>query len=417
MALSKSSKRAMGCEEHYVAYHLDRIPALRKIRDAESTTVGLEFHQYRAEYVQRLVYLGINEDKEWAREWLDRNAPSSDGRALIQIDLDHFTISPETVVGTEVYLNLDQNLEPLDLIIDAEYETIVRSEGMAVEGFIDLLRIEGDTAYATDYKTSRSTDVDEFEAQLYAAMIFAHFPGITRIEWAWEFIRAGAGSMKRMDFIQADLPWIKALIRDQLKRQSDLIARHEAGECNFTANPFSGLCSYCHLDCSVRSEAVAIQPLQSIEDAQELARRVKALTDFTEKARGALRAWIDSMGPVLLPDNYVADIHTSSSSGYPLPDVLKVLGVPGGVAEEVIDNPEDMGEAVETIDKLMRMRSPKWDVPLSKLMVSTSALHGYARARKRDGFGEELASIAVLSPRSELTIRRIAASQTPSSEG
>ena len=58
----------------------------------------------------------------------------------------------------------------------------------AVRGIVDLMIVDGDTAYIVDYKTGSNKYPDPKQLKLMALMAFAHFPEVNRIKAGLLFI-------------------------------------------------------------------------------------------------------------------------------------------------------------------------------------------------------------------------------------
>ena len=57
-----------------------------------------------------------------------------------------------------------------------------------VRGIVDLLVVDGDTAFIVDYKTGSSKYADPKQLKLMALMTYAHFPSVDRIKAALLFV-------------------------------------------------------------------------------------------------------------------------------------------------------------------------------------------------------------------------------------
>lgn len=61
-------------------------------------------------------------------------------------------------------------------------------ENRWVRGIVDLLIVDGDTAFIVDYKTGNSKYADPKQLKLMALMTYAHFPSVDRIKAALLFV-------------------------------------------------------------------------------------------------------------------------------------------------------------------------------------------------------------------------------------
>jgi CRISPR/Cas system-associated exonuclease Cas4 (RecB family) len=66
--------------------------------------------------------------------------------------------------------------------------TAFDSENRWVRGIVDLLIIDGDTAYVIDYKTGSNKYPDPKQLKLMALMTFAHFPEVQKVKGGLLFL-------------------------------------------------------------------------------------------------------------------------------------------------------------------------------------------------------------------------------------
>ena len=127
----------------------------------------------------------------------------------------------------EQELALDEQLNPVDW----------KSPRAWVRGIIDLLIVDGDTAWVVDYKTGSNKYPDLDQLTLMSLLIFAHYPEIKEVYSALLFVvKEGfvKSSMKRVD---AEKHWWKYRER---------VGKIEASHTHGVWNPKqSGLCPWC----------------------------------------------------------------------------------------------------------------------------------------------------------------------------
>ena len=73
---------------------------------------------------------------------------------------------------TELKLGLNGNRKPCDFF----------AKEVWVRGVVDLLIVNGKTAYVIDYKTGNDKYADTAQLKLMAIMAFEHFPQIEKIK-------------------------------------------------------------------------------------------------------------------------------------------------------------------------------------------------------------------------------------------
>jgi hypothetical protein len=357
MSLSKSTRKSARC-----AYYHQRGRDLRmasKYRDD-----GIDFHRYKQEYVEHLLKTEQHSDPDWARMWLAASGVGEDARDMIEWDIERFRIDPETVIGTEMFLVIDHDGKPLRGIPFPGYGKSPDDPRALAHGTLDFLHThpvqtpEWQAIVIDDYKTGWSPYVDREEAEHYAALVFAHFPGATHVIFRW--IQVRIGKIQELSFT-----------RDQ--HESLVIGIHNADsriraiEANPDPepNPFSGCCAWCHLECPVRGQ-IPVGPIQTPEDMTVAMGYITAMEQSLARAREMARAYAIEAGPTPVADGKVAQIDTSVRKEYPLRPALSALGI-------------DIPERIE-----------QWDLDLDKLKISTSELNRMMGTKKRAGLEDVL---------------------------
>jgi RecB family exonuclease len=106
-----------------------------------------------------------------------------------------------------------------------------------VRGIVDLLIVDGDTAYIVDYKTGSAKYPDLKQLKLMALMTFAHHPEVVRIKAGLLFVAHNIFIDEEYNRSNIELLW--ASFTPHLLR---LEAAKTSG--NWTPNP-TGLCGWC----------------------------------------------------------------------------------------------------------------------------------------------------------------------------
>jgi CRISPR/Cas system-associated exonuclease Cas4 (RecB family) len=109
-----------------------------------------------------------------------------------------------------------------------------------VRGVVDLLIVDGDTAFIVDYKTGSNRYPEPRQLKLMALMTFAHFPEV-------ELVKAGLLFVMHNTFIderykREDIDSLWAVFAPDLQRMSI------AYENNLWPAQPSGLCGWCPVD-------------------------------------------------------------------------------------------------------------------------------------------------------------------------
>lgn len=397
-AISKSIVRAMRCETFFAQHYLVTDSPFRRL-ESPLALVGREFHAYRAAYIHHLKTTQKPMDKAWAHEFVREAGFLPASLEEINKDIPLFTINPQTIRYAELFLSIDTDFDPLEKYcggFDVELTDSAQAEEIQpgfvsehpsalLSGTLDQLDIDGETAYVNDIKSGWATNcVADEEPPLYAALVFAHYPEVQTVEFAWEFVRWKMGKAAR--YTRDDLEWIHQLIRNQHARR-DAIAHRYADGHEMTFDQFAGLCTFCAIRCPMRVAVemgtAAQRPIQTEEDARAVAALYHAADIMREKAKAALGQWANEHGPLDLGGNFVLAIDVKAAQTRPLVESLRVLGI-------------DTSELPET--------SPRYSVPLGKLTVGN--LSGYEDTKKRIGLAEEIRDISTLSPRTYVTVKR-----------
>lgn len=383
--VSKSLAKAAQCPTYFTGQYLQ--PKDGRIDNPHWLTItGQHFHDWRRVYVEHLVDVRKRSDPEFATIYLAATPVSDDARTLIYQDSSRFEVDYEAVYGTELFLSIDRQFEPLEHEFGRAPGSLSSHPDFLASGQIDLLLLDNDCATIIDPKSGFSTTgVTDDEPPIYAALVMLHFPAIQEVKFKWEFVRVEAG--KRASYRRSDLGWIETRIREIDATKDLQVARYNAGE-PVAANPFSGLCPYCSLACPLRPRAedgeLAFAPPQTRTDAVRIAQFLKVCESGAEQARALLRGWLeqDLFGALDCGGDFVASLRVDNRKSYPLLAALHELGL------DVVSLDLCGPELRETIAASRPAHSPWFDVPLANLKVS--GLTGFmktSRSRKRPGGG------------------------------
>jgi len=375
-AISKSLRKSMGCP-HYFAHHymLDPPPPQPASPLGEA---GTEFHAYRADLIQHLLRTGRISDPDYGLEWLANRGTSELAAELIRHD--SFTLNPDHVLATELFLSVDDRFRAL------EYEPGNSTPGRLSEtgylsGTLDLVLQPSDNELELrDSKSGWNTSTaDEFDAAVYAVLAFGHFPEIETVTFTWEFVRSR--STKERRYTQGDLDWLHPMIHAAQNRKRNIRDEWMAGS-TLDANPEAGLCGFCKVDCPQLQQAVALvmdphrQPLRTREDRVQRATLLYVLEQKTPELRAELKRELEAHGDEDLGSDVRATIVHGHTGEYPAtPEVLEICD--------------------------------RYDVPRNGLGFSRSKVERWAKAKKRSGMSEELAPHEIRKPSNRLAFCRV----------
>lgn len=202
-----SLKEFLNCPKQY--FHLKVARDYVK-KQTEQMLYGTEVHKALEDYVR--------ESKPLAKNYRQFKAVLDE---LLAIPGDKY---PEHKMA------LDTNKVPCDF----------DSEERWVRGIVDLLIVDGDTAYIVDYKTGNNKYPDPKQLQLMALMTYAHFPQVNRVKAGLLFILRNSfipEEYDRADVQKLWMPFNQDLARLELAYKNSL----------WSPSP-SGLCGWCPVD-------------------------------------------------------------------------------------------------------------------------------------------------------------------------
>jgi hypothetical protein len=105
-------------------------------------------------------------------------------------------------------------------------------------GIVDLLIVNGSTAYMIDYKTGKSSKyADMKQLDLMAGAIFAHFPEITKIKSGLAFVATNEFPKKK--HVAGELDTYMSVFETQLDRLEHAM---DSGVWNAKSGPLCGWC-------------------------------------------------------------------------------------------------------------------------------------------------------------------------------
>lgn len=397
--ISKSMAKALACPHYFTGQYLqpDRVAQA----DHFLTRSGVEFHAWRRAYLEHLLSISRGSDPDFKAAYLESHALSEDARSLIE--RDELTVDPDFIYGTELFLSVDRDFQPLEHELGREPGKPPADARAFAWGTLDLLMLQERTAFLRDPKSGFSTvGVTDDEPIVYAALVFAHFPMVEEIEWLWDFVRSKTERTTTYSRAE-DYAWMQDHIRELVQRKGEQVARYNAGQ-PMAANPFSGLCAYCQLTCPLRPRfeagELSLAMPQTREDAVQLARLVKVCEDVVDRGRTLVKAWLDQepAGKLDLGNGWEAAAKVYETNEYPLLKALEKLGLVLVSADQLT------ADQREVLTRSQPEKTPAYDVPLSSLTLGN--LTSFLKAKKRAGLKEELRSIAKRNASTRLSVSR-----------
>lgn len=165
-----------------------------------------------------------------------------------------------------------------------------------LSGGIDLVYIDGDTAYIVDYKSVRAIYTrqymkDSLQRRIYALLIMKKYPQINTTKFAFNFIRYGYQS-EYFDIHRDELETLEPLIKNEVEALMELLREENPPE------PSAG--DHCVL-CESRANCPAyknafeeIEQVYSKEDAIKLYGHYKLAVMRVKHMEKILKFWVDN---------------------------------------------------------------------------------------------------------------------------
>lgn len=199
-----SLKQFKNCPKQY---HEVRVLKNFEIKDTAYTTYGKAVHKALEEYAKEKKPLPKNYDRF---------------RGIVDTLLN---ISTEFYAEREFALRIDYTPCPFD------------APDRWVRGIVDLLIVDGETAFIIDYKTGSDKYPDSKQLKLMALFVFTHFPDVKLVKAGLLFLLKGSFFTDEYMRDKMDDYW-----QDFKNDLARIETAMETGKWN--KNP-SGLCKFC----------------------------------------------------------------------------------------------------------------------------------------------------------------------------
>ena len=189
-----------------------------KRTDNEYSLRGTEVHKL-SDYIDHLVATKQTSDPEWFRENILSRPYGDDAIAILTSAVEWIMIDPEKILGTEVYLALDEKLEPI--FTDEEGE---KEDFTAFEGTLDYIQCpDAETGEIWDWKSFfQVVDPDSFQSRLYPLLLFKHYPTLKLVRFHLQFVRYGIS--RSVEYTREQVPELEAEAKRYRARQLKLHA-------------------------------------------------------------------------------------------------------------------------------------------------------------------------------------------------
>lgn len=312
--LSQSRYELMACPHLY----RERVILGRKEPDNPYAMRGTEIHSAIANYVHHLVETRQPSDYEVFTSVC--RGLSEEAVEVLESMREWLIIEPETVLGTEMYLALDEQLEPI-IPLDGQDLILVAPN---FEGTLDYVQLtKADEAEIFDWKSYYQViDADTFQAKLYPLLVFKHYPTIRVVRFILQFVRYGV--QRSIEYTRDDLPKLEKAAKLARTRQQELHSTQgmvitKAGLMVPAAAMPGRHCAWCPKlmgNCPIRE----INPYtnQSVEDRVKFGVWLQAAKKQNDQV---LKDLVMAQGPVKVRDDngnaYEADFMLTEKSSYP----------------------------------------------------------------------------------------------------
>lgn len=166
--------------------------------------------------------------EDYAKEDVDYDKLTEEGHLTLSkwANLVDIIMSRPGDKHIEYQMAINEQLQPVDWFASDVY----------FRGIADILVVDGETAYCLDYKTGKVRE-SPTQLQLFAAMVFWHFPQVTKVKTSFLFLRFDKTINATYERRFLDALW------NGLKPRVDQV--HDTIELGvFDAKP-SGLCPWC----------------------------------------------------------------------------------------------------------------------------------------------------------------------------
>jgi len=366
----------MACQCLYVRKHVIGGP----LPEGEAAARGIEVHRILAAYINHLVKSRRSTDLGFL-DCLMTGTGNLDVPQALERFRDNHAFDPDAVLGTELYISLDEKFSPVDATTFEEGDRHHAARPHAAyEGTLDLVLLPSVTeAEIHDWKSYyQIIDPNTFQSKFYPLLLMCLNPALQRVKFVLEFIRYGAS--RSVEYARQDVPWLKELAERERTRQHQLheITTHGAGSLKGSPGRH---CTWCPLllnGCPVSST----NPYGQMS-AEERLRFGLWLQEAEKQNTKVLKDLMVERGPVSYEDEneneYVADFVPVEKKFYPYEEAAVVLD------EWLKAHPEDREVA-------------------SKLTVS--GLCSPLKAKKRSELAAKLGEVAEIRVGTELKIGR-----------
>lgn len=350
-ALRQSLTETAACEHSYAVQVIEGKQSPSGLQSHR----GQEIHKVMSRYIDWCSRGSRPVEADWAKFDELATGAGSEAATILEGMRDHYKVDHQHVYATELLL---------------------RRTDPDTEGTLDVLLFLTDTeAKIEDFKSHpRPFDPNTMQSKLYPWLVFKNFPKIQTVTFELIFVRY-ANCRRSVTYARADMPMLDMHVRNARARQVEIHAKYEAGE-KLEATP-SNQCQYCPLLATVNACPIAeFNPHGTMPMPERLSYAIwlqqqKKLNDQI------MKDFVDATGkPIETRDGngklYTIGVVASESKQYPLLPTFQQL------LEYREATPEDT----------------EW---IGKLLISSSKLKSYLKAKKRSFLHQSIEDNAAIT--------------------
>lgn len=319
--LSQSRQADMACQCLYIRKHVICGP----MADSEAAARGIEVHQILATYINHLMRTRRSKDLGFLDCMI--TPASGDAQQALERLRDNHSFDPGEVLGTELYISLDEEFNPIEPASFGGRDQGPRvGPRAAYEGTLDLVLLHSVTeAEIHDWKSYyQIIDPDTFQSKFYPLLLMCLNPSLQRVKFVLEFIRYGAS--RSVEYTRQDVPRLKELSEHERARQRQLHEVSAKGGGGLKASP-GRHCTWCPL--LLNGCPLAKTNPYAQMTAEERLRFALWLQEAEKQNTKVLKEVMVERGPVRCRDDneneYVADFVPVEKRFYPYEKAAPVL--------------------------------------------------------------------------------------------
>lgn len=338
---------------------------------------GNEIHRTAASYAAYCAAKQIPMDLD-AFDNLARGAGPMAAKILSGMR-DTLTIDWKHLIATELRLSLDKNFRPTNVV--EALQGICKDSGLPPEttGTLDNLYgfQEQHAAEITDYKSHpRPFEPSEtLQSKTYAVFVFAHFAWVQEINFRLIFVRY-ANLYRSVTYTRQDMPALIEAIKSARERQKTIHEDYDAGK---VLDAVAGNhCLYCPLLANATCPLAKWNPAMNLTPEQRLNFNL-FYAQFSKVNNKAMVAYVQETGKRITLKDFNGKPYTFG----PVPKESSVHPLFKATADGYAMNGDR--PVMPVVDLLLDYAhaAPEDTAWLAKIQISSSALNGYLKTKKR----------------------------------